>query len=386
MSFLTPMSSWSVAIMTALLTLSSPRVGAEISRATVFTSGTEGYHTFRIPSVIRAANGTLVALAEGRRLSGGDSGDIDLVQKRSTDGGKTWGALEVIWNDGANTCGNPCPVLDESTGALWLVTTHNLGPDKEDKIAKGGASGSRTVWVLSSRDHGATWSAPLEITSAVKDPEWTWYATGPGVGIQIKAGPHAGRLVIPCDHNPSLKVAGKVVHGAHAIYSDDHGATWRRGEPIGADMNECQVVELADEKGTLLMDMRSYRGKGQRAESRSQDGGVTWTAPVDVPALPDPVCQASIVRWDNAGGRGKAVLLFSNPADSKQRVNFTVKTSLDQAATWSSGLCLHAGPTGYSCLVALDPDTAGCLYESGEKRRYETIVFARISARDLLSP
>jgi sialidase-1 len=173
-----------------------------VEQTDVFVSGHDGYHTYRIPAVIRAKNGTLLAFCEGRKSAGSDSGDIDLLLKRSTDDGRTWSAQQVVWDDAANTCGNPCPVLDETTGTLWLLLTHNLGTDRERDIAARTAKGTRTVWVASSRDHGLKWTKPVDITSATKDPSWTWYATGPGVGIQIKSGPHAGRLVIPCDHNP----------------------------------------------------------------------------------------------------------------------------------------------------------------------------------------
>lgn len=116
-----------------------------VEQTDVFVSGQDGYHTYRIPSVIRAANGTLLAFCEGRKNSGSDTGDIDLMLKRSTDGGRTWGAAEVIWDDAANTCGNPCPVLDETTGTLWLLLTHNLGTDREREIAARTAKGTRTV-------------------------------------------------------------------------------------------------------------------------------------------------------------------------------------------------------------------------------------------------
>jgi len=90
-------------------------------------------------------------------------------------------------------------VLDTSTGTLWLLLTHNLGTDHEKDIIARTVRGSRSVWVASSTDHGVTWTQPVEITSTTKKPDWTWYATGPGIGIQIQHGPHAGRLVIPCE-------------------------------------------------------------------------------------------------------------------------------------------------------------------------------------------
>src|SRR5207248_5957506 len=113
----------------------------------------------------------------------GDSGDVDVVLRRSRDGGKTWGPTQVVWDDGPDTCGNPCPVVDRATGTVWLLLTHNLGRDTEAAIVGGTARGTRTVWVTKSTDDGASWSKPVEITRAVKKPEWTWYATGPGVGV-----------------------------------------------------------------------------------------------------------------------------------------------------------------------------------------------------------
>lgn len=345
-----------------------------VEQIDVFTSGQDGYHTYRIPAVIRAKNGDLLAFCEGRKSAGGDSGDIDLLQKRSTDGGRTWSAAQLVWNDDANTCGNPCPVLDESTGTLWLLLTHNLGTDHEKQIAARTAKGTRTAWVASSKDNGATWTKPKEITSTTKDPSWTWYATGPGVGIQLKNGPHAGRLVIPCDHNYDDPVEKKHLSGSHTIYSDDHGRTWKLGGVIRPRVNECQVVELADGRGTLLMNMRSNHGRNVRAQATSADGGATWTAPTDSAPLVEPVCQASLIRHESG------LLLFSNPA-AKTRVNLTVRSSADDGRTWRNVAVLHEGPSAYSSLISLSAAEAGCLYERGEKRAYEKITFARFAVR-----
>jgi sialidase-1 len=340
----------------------------------VFVSGAEGYHTYRIPSVIRAKNGALLAFCEGRKASGSDTGNIDLVLRRSTDGGRTWGAMQILWDDADNTCGNPCPVLDESTGTLWLLLTHNLGTDRERDIAARTAKGTRTVWVASSTDHGVTWTKPSEITAATKLPEWTWYATGPGVGIQVKSGPHAGRLVIPCDHNYDDPVTKQHLSGSHTIYSDDRGRTWKLGGIIRPKMNECQVVELNDGRGTLLMNMRSNMGRNVRAHALSNDGGRTWSAPFDATDLVEPVCQASIVRHESG------VLLFSNPA-AKTRVNLLVRASADEGKTWRDLAALYAGPSAYSNLVSLSATEAGCLYERGTQRAYEKITFARFEVK-----
>ncbi len=367
----------------ALFGLGFVRATAAVEETTVFRSQTEGYDTFRIPAIVKAPNGDLLAFVEGRKNSRSDTGDIDLLLKRSRDGGRTWSATQLLWDDGGNTCGNPCPVVDGKTGTIFLLSTHNLGVDKEHAISEGVSRAGRTVWVLESKDNGATWSQPINISKTTKHPEWSWYATGPGIGIQIKNGPHAGRLVIPSDHDYRDTSSGKPIRAAHAIYSDDHGSTWLLGGSIAPDMNECQVTELFGREGTLLMDMRSYRGLARRAQSRSTDGGATWTEAVDVPVLVEPVCQASILRWENAGGNAPGWLLFSNPADPKKRRNLTVRASDDNGATWSRSLVLQPGGAAYSCLIALSDTEAACLYEFSDQRPYKEIIFARFEAKDL---
>jgi sialidase-1 len=362
---------------------------AAVEHTDVFVSGQDGYHTYRIPVVLRAKDGSLLAFCEGRKSGMSDKGDIDLLVKRSRDDGRTWSAAQVIWDDGGNTCGNPCPVLDETTGTIWLFGTHNLGPDAEPDIIAKRAKGTRMPWLLHSTDHGRTWSKAVP-QPALKLPAWGWYATGPGIGIQIRQGPHAGRLVIPCDHsyddpNGTLR-GGPFEYGSHAVYSDDRGQTWKLGGVIQPKVNECQVVELSDAPGRLLMNMRSYFDRHCRAEAWSTDGGQTWTPPQDQPLLIEPRAQASLLRhqWPAAGKPG--VILFANPADRTDRVRMTVRLSTDNAKTWPRALVLHEEFAAYSSLVSLSADTAGCLYERGEsakRRSYERIVFARFALSDL---
>ena len=78
--------------------------------------------------------GTLLAFCEGRKSGRGDSGNIDLLLRRSGDGGKTWSPQQVVWDDGPNTCGNPCPVVDRQSGVIWLLLTWNRGDDSESQI------------------------------------------------------------------------------------------------------------------------------------------------------------------------------------------------------------------------------------------------------------
>lgn len=358
----------------------------ELPGSAVWTSSENGYHTYRIPSVIRAKTGDLLAFCEGRVSSRSDAGDIDLLMKRSSDGGTTWSDQVIVWNDGAHTCGNPCPVIDESTGTIWLLLTHNLGTDTEDRIKRRTAGSTRTVWACSSTDHGRTWTAPKNITATTKDPLWGWYATGPGIGIQIQHGPHAGRMIIPCDHSYDVTPTGNgnpFDYGAHVIYSDDHGATWQTGGTIRPHANECQTVELADGHGGLLLNARSYFGRSLRIDSRSNDAGITWSDPTDAADLVEPVCQASLIRhrWPTSDTPG--LLLFSNPADPKQRVRLTVRSSSDDGKHWQAAHILHEGPSAYSSLVSLGESEAGCLFEAGTKSAYESIRFVRFPVSGL---
>jgi sialidase-1 len=334
----------------------------------VYLAGQGDYHTYRIPSVIVSKKGTVLAFCEGRRRGTSDSGDIDLLVKRSDDGGRTFSPQQIVWNDGANTCGNPCPVVEDQTGAILLLMTHNLGSDKQADIVAQTGKGTRTVWITESRDDARTWSPPKEITADVKRPNWTWYATGPGAGIQLKS----GRLLIPCDH----KEAGTKTHNSHVIYSDDRGTSWKLGGVVGPDTNECEAVELAD--GALLLNMRNYnRDHKCRAVAKSKDGGLSWSEIAYDAALIEPVCQASIRRYRFAQDGGRNRLLFSNPAATGRRANLTVRLSEDEGKSWPVSRVLHPGPAAYSCLAVLPDGTILCLYERGEKTAYEKITLAR---------
>lgn len=351
----------------------------KLQQTDLFTSGTNGYHTYRIPALIVTRKGTLLAFCEGRKKSRSDSGDIDLLLKRSEDAGKTWSRQQVVWDDSGNTCGNPCPVVDQQTGSIWLLMTWNRGDDRESAIKKNTSKDTRRVWVSRSDDDGDTWSKPLEITDTAKRPEWRWYATGPGVGIQLRKGPWKGRLVIPCDHSLVLP-DDPDGYNSHVIISDDHGKTWRIGGVIRPKVNECQVVELAD--GTLMINMRNYdRSRTTRAVATSTNGGITFSKVTHDPVLVEPICQASFLRYTLRPDHDRNRLLFSNPAHPERgnRRDMTVRMSYDEGRTWPVSKVLYPGPSAYSCLTVLPDADIACLYEAGDKNPYEKIVFARFT-------
>lgn len=325
--------------------------------ADVYVSGEGGYHTYRIPAIVATKKNTLLAFAEGRRGGAGDAGNIDLLLRRSFDRGKTWQPVQTVADLGDDTIGNPAPVVDQATGDIILLMTRNGGKITEQMIENG--EGIRTVWITRSKDDGATWATPVEISDQVRRADWTWYATGPGNGIQLRK---SGRLVIPCDHT---RLGSKARH-SHLIYSDDHGATWKIGAIAEVKTNESAVAELAN--GELVLNMRSYHGKNRRAVQRSKDGGLTLGPLTLDEALIEPVCQASLIAY-----RRKS-LVFSNPASTK-REKMTVRRSDDGGKTWVWSKVLHEGPSAYSSLVELRKGDVGVLYERGEKSAYEKIVF-----------
>ncbi|MDY0355526.1 MAG: sialidase family protein [Sedimentisphaerales bacterium] len=342
----------------------------------LYIGGEDGYHTYRIPSLLVTNKGTLLAFCEGRKGGRGDSGNIDLLVRRSEDGGKTWSRQQVVWDDGANTCGNPCPVVDERTGTIWLTMTWNHGQDTEHQIMQAAGKDTRRVFVTHSDDDGRTWAEPRQITENTKRPEWRWFATGPGVGIQLKHGRWQGRLLIPCDHSV-VTPEDPTGYNSHVIFSDDRGKTWHLGGAIRPAVNECQVVELTD--GTLLMNMRNYdRRATTRAVATSRDGGMTWSQVRHDPALVEPICQASLVRYDASSADGQDWLLFSNPAHGRTGVrrDMTVRLSRDGGKTWPIERLLWPGPSAYSCLAVLPDGEIACLLEGGPDNPYERIVFA----------
>jgi sialidase-1 len=338
-----------------------------LDQTDIFVSGQGGYHTYRIPAIVCTQRGTLLAFCEGRKNNGSDTGDIDLLIRRSSDNGTTWADAEVVWDDGANTCGNPCPVVDRDTGVIWLPLTWNSGQTHEREIAPGFGTDSRRVFMTSSKDDGKTWAEPREITSETKDKSWSWYATGPGAGIQIERGPQRGRLIIPCDHK--MPAEAPADYFAHVIYSDDHGKTWQLGgsTPNGQE-NECEVVELTD--GRLMLNMRNYdRSVHARQIAFSGDGGLTWQDQRHDQTLIEPICQASIRRFRWPQGNEPGMILFSNPASPKSRKNMTIRASLDDGKSWPFARQIHARGSAYSCLVVLPDGQVGCLYEADGYKR-----------------
>lgn len=341
---------------------------ADVAAPDIFVKGQQGYHTYRIPALAKTVKGTILAFCEGRKESGSDTGDINLILRRSIDDGKTWSPIITVWDDGYNTCGNPSPVVDPVTGRIHLLMTWNLGTDGKSAgdFNNGKTKDTRRVFYTYSDDDGVTWNEPEEITSQAKGEGYGWYATGPCHAIILTKGKYAGRIVVPCDCN---KIGGAGF--SHVIYSDDNGENWKIGGMISGG-NESTVAELED--GRILISCRCSGGK--RMLAWSEDGGETFGESVKMASLPDPKCQASLL---NTVYEGQYVLLHSNCADASSRIKMTVKASTDGGGTWNAGHIVWDGMTAYSDMVMINENIIGILYENGSSSSYERISFDRVA-------
>ncbi|MGW7254442.1 exo-alpha-sialidase [Streptomyces sp. NPDC054834] len=348
-----------------------------------------GYACFRIPAIVRTAKGTLLAFAEGRVLNCGDAADIDIVVKRSADGGRTWSPLRVVTEGAGDTHGNPAPIVDRATGRVLLAETYNTGRTDSGSCQ---VPCDRTPHLQYSDDDGLTWSEPRDLSPEILPPDWnSWYATGPVHGIQLTRGRHAGRLVFGVN---TETWNGSRVTANHAalIVSDDDGDHWRAGAtdtwPIAADgtfrqkPSELTLTERAD--GSVLVSGREQDGTdlGHRTQTVSRDGGDSFATPFrDLPDLYAPQVQGSTLRL---GDR----ILLACPGDPDRRRTMMIRSSYDGGRTWDSvdrGTVVTTDWSGYSDLVRVDHDTVGLMYEGGAVDARDEIRFARFT-EDWLTP
>ena len=353
---------------------------AEPTKSVLWQGGQDGYAMYRIPGIVVTAKGTVLAYSEARRSSGNDWDTIDIVMRRSTDGGKTFSPQVVIAHVAGEIRRSPV-AIERKQAKLTDVTYDN-------PVAIADRSGAvhflfcleyMRVFYMRSRDDGRTFSKPVEISGAFDSyrPEYAWrvVATGPGHGIQLTR----GRLLVPIWM--SLGTGGNGHHPSvnSTVYSDDHGATWHRGEiavpgtPEYPDPNETTAVQLAD--GKVMLNVRTESPRNRRTIVVSEDGATHWTQPRLQEDLPDPICFASLLRLSTEKTGGKNRLLFSNPdnltrADgkdsrSKDRRNLSVHLSYDEGSTWPVTRTLEPESSGYSDMAALKDGTILCLYETG---------------------
>jgi len=359
----------------------------------VFVSGTEGYKSFRIPAIVQAPNGDLLAFAEGRVEGSGDFGDIDIVMKRSKDKGKSWSASTVVAGYDKLQAGNVAPVMDLTDPAFpkgRLFLFYNTGNNHEGEVRKG--KGLREVWYKTSTDAGVTWTESVNITTQVHKPkqpetnaaynfseDWRSYANTPGHGMQLTEGAYKGRIYIAANHSQGDPKPRGADYQAHGFYSDDHGKTFKISETILIEgSNESTAAEISG--GRIMFNARNQKGDVRaRIVAVSSDGGVKWDTTYFDHNLPDPVCEGSILTIGK--NKKQNILAFSNAADTKNRDNLTLRISFDDGKTWTKQYLVGKSINGekdytaYSDIVKTGKNSIGVLYELNG---YQSIVFKEI--------
>jgi sialidase-1 len=386
-TLLTPAIAAGLAL--GLIGAASPTVEPRLEKMDLFTAGEGGYKLYRIPGLVVTARGTILAYCEARKHSGLDWDDIEILLRRSTDGGKSWSEPRPLPHPEGKLARNPAALANAELARRAPVP-------KEGQIAfnnpvaiadRGGAVhflycvDYYRCYYLRSDDDGVTFSRPVEITSAVtrsgKDYDCKVFGTGPAHGIQLKN----GRLVVPAwlstgarnnAHHPSVVTT---------LYSDDGGKIWGRGDIVAGetdpltDPSEAVLAELTD--GRIMINMRSDSRANRRAVAFSPDGATRWTRPVFDDQLKEPICMASLCRLSEGGEPVRDRLLFANPDNlerkgkegapgtMRDRKNLTVKMSYDEGKTWPLARVLEPGTSGYSDLAVGPDGTIHCLYERG---------------------
>ena len=343
--------------------------GPLLAHTDVFTSGTDGYHTYRIPAIETAPDGSLIAFAEARKHGLDDPGfgqqDIDLVFKRSSDSGATWSPMTVLEDPGERwSAANPATVVDRTQGRIWVFYLRSR-PGRSTETSRPGTDDLQTL-ARSSDDNGRGWSNPIDLTSVardLKDPAWQASVPGPGGAIQDRH----GRLIVPM---------WKVPFATFAIYSDDHGQSWQRGQCVPGNHggDECQVVELAD--GRILMDIRQEQG-AHRWQAESADGGQTW-GPAR-PGLQETMVACAIERYPRTNDRGDGDrLLWTGPKEPERR-RLVIRASRDEGGTFAQERLISNDYAAYSDLTILKDNTVGVLWERGVQRGYQFLTFTRLN-------
>jgi sialidase-1 len=357
----------------------------------VFVSGNDGYKSYRIPAIIAAPNKSILAFAEGRVNGSGDFGNVDIVMKRSTDKGKTWGNLQTVVDNDTLQAGNSAPVVDYSDpaypdGRIFLF--YNTGNMPEGEVRNG--KGLREVWYKTSIDNGNTWSDAVNITLQVHRPNqpqintaynfaenWRSFANTPGHAMQFNAGKYAGRIFVAANHSTGNPQPQFKDYEANGFYTDDHGKTFSISPNINMPgSNESMATQISN--GRLMMNIRNQRGDIRaRIVSISSNGGQSWDTTYFDKMLIDPVNQGSILTLGKKNG--KAIIAFCNAADTKRRDNLTLRISYNDGLTWSKNIVIDKSAdnlekdfTAYSDLVKISKTKIGILYE---RDRYSQIVF-----------
>lgn len=312
---------------------------------------------YRIPALITATNGDLIAAIDERVPSCNDlrgNENINIVIRRSTNNGRTWSEIErIIDYPNGQSSSDPSMVVDQKTGTIFMFYNFmDLQQEKDVYYLK----------VIQSDDHGLTWSKPLDITNQITPQAWhndfKFITSGRGYYTSDE------RLV---------HTLVNLEKGLFVFESLDHGKSWQLISTPISPGDESKFIELPE--GKWMVNSR-VNGAGFRYVHTSNDKGKSWTTRQDT-VLVDPGCNASLIRNPNPGQKSDGKLLFLNVSHPNKRENLTIKYSEDHGQTWSLGKVIYPGKAAYSTMTALSNGEIGVLFEKDD---YSEISFVILTS------
>lgn len=314
---------------------------------------------YRIPSIITATNGDLIAAIDERVPSCGDlkwSRDINIVIRKSSDNGKTWGKIEkIIDYPLGQSASDPSMILDKQTNTIFLFYNYmDLDNQKDIYYLK----------YISSNDNGKSWSKPVDITNQISKENWKndFKFITSGRGIQTKKG-----TLLHCLVN--------LQKGTHVFGSNDNGKTWFITETPTSPGDESKIVELND--GSWMVNSRVNK-LGYRYSHVSNDDGKTWISKKEESII-DPGCNGSLIRYSHDK---KNLLLLTNINNKKERKEIVLRYSIDEGRSWSNPKIIYNGEAAYSSMTVMENGSLGLFFEMDN---YTKNVFTSISIKDVLS-
>jgi sialidase-1 len=381
-------------------------------RFVVWDAGENDFEGYRIPGIVVANDGSILAFTE-ERPDFGDEAPKSIVLKRSEDGGRNWSDNIYIeksdgsfWADNSYAVDpddimkkkevwtNIAPIVDKITGRVYFFYALSEG-----SVAGQNLQRYTRVFHRYSDDAGKTWSMRKEVTDVLKskadgfpnkDEKGQWildenghpcdylgrafHMPGPGHGIQLAD----GRLLLQLWNRTALGVLHKGQipvkerkYGISTLYSDDHGNTWQYGSAFGHElnMNESRIAELKN--GEIYLNARytsesPEERNNHRATALSKDGGITWeNIRIDENFPASNQCDAGLITTDKTF-EGRQILLYSKNESTEGRKNLNIRLSYDGGKTWPLSKVVDDGPAWYSDLAILDNNTVLILYETGK--------------------
>lgn len=362
----------------------------------------DGKSNYRIPSLIITRDGAVLAFCNDRKNTVRDHAvDTALVYAKKAPG-KGWTKPITLLEHPGICCLIGSAVYDGETNTSIVFVKRKIARDEfgdfsDEEMEKLEAEDARLAgergielgsFQFESRDSGETWTLKKLCEEPLlfrhingKEVLATLHTHGGAHGIQLRHGKYRGRLLCPSRFFTGRYTTWEEISNFvynNAVYSDDHGKTWKVSSPVQLGTGEGTLIEL--ENGEILYNSRAYFRDGKRYLAKSTDGGATFADQGSDPFLREEKrigCNASFLRverkdlGDEIAGKylpaeADSLTVFINPrADT--RCNLTACISFDSGKTWREARCICPGPAAYSGLDFSPVDRHfHLIYEKGE--------------------